>query len=187
VAILTHDPPGVSTRCAVASPLVDRIVSKCLTKNPDGRWQSASDVASELRWVADEKPHGASTAAGTVGHREGVRRWLAAATALGAVAGALGLWALVARGVVSAPSPPAPRFIPVTFRAGSVNSARFAPDGETVVYTASWQGQPYTLYMTRRGSPESRSLNVEASTCSAAIPMRLSTSTRQASPDGMRC
>jgi eukaryotic-like serine/threonine-protein kinase len=161
VAILTHDPPGIATRCAAASPLVERIVAKCLAKNPDERWQSASDVASELRWATNEQPHTASTVAEAVTHRGGVRRWLAATTALGVVAGALGLWALVARGVVRAPSAVAPRFIPVTFRAGSVNSARFAPDGETVVYTASWQGQPYTLYMTRRGSPESRSLNVQ--------------------------
>jgi hypothetical protein len=53
-----------------------------------------------------------------------------------------------------------PEFIPMTFRTGTVSAARFAPDGETVIYSAAWGGDPYALFMTRRGSPESRPLNL---------------------------
>ena len=41
-----------------------------------------------------------------------------------------------------------------------MSAARFAPDGETVIYSAAWGGDDYGLFMTRRGSPESRPLNI---------------------------
>ena len=45
-------------------------------------------------------------------------------------------------------------------RQGNVFSARFAPDGETIVYGASWDGNPKELFTARAGSPESRSLDL---------------------------
>ena len=54
-----------------------------------------------------------------------------------------------------------PRFTQLTFRAGTLISARFAPDGQTIVYSAAWQGGPQALYMVRQGNPESRPLGIE--------------------------
>lgn len=48
-AILTFDPPLVSSLETLATPAVDRLVRKCLAKDPDERWQTARDLASELR------------------------------------------------------------------------------------------------------------------------------------------
>ena len=31
---------------------LDRVVTSCLAKNPDGRWESDGDLARELRWIA---------------------------------------------------------------------------------------------------------------------------------------
>jgi hypothetical protein len=52
----------------------------------------------------------------------------------------------------------APSFRPLTFQRGSIFSAQFAPYGQTVVYSAAWNGEPKELYSTRIGSPESRPL-----------------------------
>src|SRR4029450_4762546 len=79
---------------------------------------------------------------------------------LAAIASALALWGLSARGVVGSASPPAPRWTPVTFRTGTISAARFASDRNTVVYSAAWGVQPYALFMTRPGSAESRALGV---------------------------
>ncbi len=49
---------------------------------------------------------------------------------------------------------------PITFRRGSVRSARFAPDGQTILYSATWQGDPIEVYTARPGSVESRSLGL---------------------------
>ncbi len=52
-AILDSDPAPISTlRRDVPFPL-DRVVRKCLAKAPDARWQSASDLADELKWIHD--------------------------------------------------------------------------------------------------------------------------------------
>ena len=52
-AILTIRVPAVSTQQSLAPPALDHVVARCLEKDPDERWQSAFDVASELRWIAD--------------------------------------------------------------------------------------------------------------------------------------
>ncbi len=49
-----------------------------------------------------------------------------------------------------------PSFHQLTFRRGLVHSARFSPDGHTVIYGATWNGNPVQLFWVRPESPESR-------------------------------
>jgi eukaryotic-like serine/threonine-protein kinase len=51
-----------------------------------------------------------------------------------------------------------PSFQRLSFRRGTILAARFAPDGQTVVYGAAWEGQPCKLFSTRPQSPESSAL-----------------------------
>jgi Tol biopolymer transport system component len=78
-AILTTDPPPISQFQPLCPPGLERVVKKCLAKDPDARWQSASDLASELNWIAD----GGSQAALRVSPEHGRwagSSWLLAAT-----------------------------------------------------------------------------------------------------------
>ena len=70
-AILEREPPAISSIQPLAPPLLDAIVRKCLAKNPDDRWQSASDLGSALRWAADggSGVHGAANTAASVDAR----------------------------------------------------------------------------------------------------------------------
>src|SRR5262249_50065934 len=52
-AILKDEPPRISSLQPVTPPALDRLVSTCLAKDPDDRWQSARDLLRELRWIAD--------------------------------------------------------------------------------------------------------------------------------------
>src|SRR5207244_5209003 len=53
----------------------------------------------------------------------------------------------------------APAFRELTFRHGTISGARFATDGQTVVYGATWTGaQPQQLYIIRPASPQSGSI-----------------------------
>jgi DNA-binding winged helix-turn-helix (wHTH) protein/WD40 repeat protein len=52
-----------------------------------------------------------------------------------------------------------PKLSRLTFRRGIVTAARFAPDGRTVVYSASWDGRPSQLFLSRPDSPESLALD----------------------------
>ena len=51
-------PALADTRTAlpvVAHRALDRLLAKCLAKDPDDRWQSAADLAAELRWIGEER------------------------------------------------------------------------------------------------------------------------------------
>lgn len=48
----------------------------------------------------------------------------------------------------------------ITFRRGEVRAARFGPDGETIVYSASWNGGPLDLFVASSRNPEARSLGI---------------------------
>lgn len=55
-SILTSQPPSIISQERNLPPALDRLVNKCLAKDPDERWQSATDLASELRWIAEGGP-----------------------------------------------------------------------------------------------------------------------------------
>ena len=57
------------------------------------------------------------------------------------------------------PLPP-PMYRQLTFRRGSIRSARFAPDGQTILYSAAWQGSPVDVFTARPEAPEARSMGL---------------------------
>jgi len=91
-AILKDEPQPIAAMQPMAPPALDRVVRRCLAKDPDERWQSASDLAAELRWIAEE----GSRASVTVAEASGLpfarlAPWLLAAAATFAAAWALWL------------------------------------------------------------------------------------------------
>jgi len=60
-AILTTEPPPISQLQPLTPPHLERVVKKCLAKDPDERWQSASDLATELKWIAESGSQGDTT------------------------------------------------------------------------------------------------------------------------------
>src|SRR6201997_3712351 len=53
-AILERDPPPMSTLQPMTPQQLDRVVRKCLAKQPEKRWQTASDMCDQLKWIAEE-------------------------------------------------------------------------------------------------------------------------------------
>ena len=153
-AILREEPPELPAIDGRIPAALDRIARRCLEKRPEDRFESARDVAFALEAVATTTA--ASSATSDTGGRGRRRATLAllAAALLGAVAGAV-LFANLRR-----PAPP-PSYTQLTFRRGAILSARFAHDGQTVVYSAAWDGQPAQVFTTRIGSGETRSLDLE--------------------------
>jgi serine/threonine protein kinase/Tol biopolymer transport system component len=52
-AILNEDPPSISQVTAATPPGLQRVVHRCLEKNPEQRFQSASDMAFALEALSD--------------------------------------------------------------------------------------------------------------------------------------
>jgi hypothetical protein len=143
---------------------LDLIVRRCLEKDPDHRFQSANDLAFHLLTLSAASVSGLRTRVPVVPRRR-PGRWLAAGLAAAVAVGALAFW-LGTRAGRAAP----PTYQQLTFRRGLVMSARFAPDGHTVVYGASWEGKPVALYSTRAESPESHRLDLPAGDILAIAP-----------------
>ena len=152
-AILTKEPPDLSQTNKEIHPGLDRIVRHCLEKNPEERFESARDVAFDLEALSSvSAPTGAVAAPFAEAKRR--RVWPLVAGAVLATALAVGVPAYLA-GRKAGDQPP-PSFRQLTFRRGEIQSAQFAPDGTTVVYSAAWDGNPVEIFVGRLESPDSR-------------------------------
>ena len=78
-AILEKEPEPISASKPMTPPVLDHVVRKCLAKVADERWQSARDLASELKWVAKS---GASNVGGRTTKGVTKREWLMGAAAV---------------------------------------------------------------------------------------------------------
>ena len=57
-AILRDEPQPISQAQPASPVALDRVVRTCLAKDPEERWQSASDLKRELRWIAEGSQSG---------------------------------------------------------------------------------------------------------------------------------
>jgi eukaryotic-like serine/threonine-protein kinase len=65
---MDRDPEPIALHQKMVPPILERIMKKCLAKDPDNRWQSASDLKSELEWAL-ESGSNAAMPAPTLEHR----------------------------------------------------------------------------------------------------------------------
>jgi len=166
-AILKEEPEEITAANRSVSPAFERVVSHCLEKDPRNRFQSARDLAFALEAISGVSGATGAQAALTEKASGAQRRWriIALAGAASALLLAGGTY-FVGRGA-GATKPL--RFQRLTFRRGSPGAAHFAPDGQTIVYSAQWEGQEPELYSVRLGGAESRSLGLPPNTDIMAI------------------
>jgi Tol biopolymer transport system component len=78
-AILKDEPPRVSALRPLAPAALDRIISTCLAKDQDDRYQSARDLGRDLKWVASGSSDDATAGTATPPARSNRVAWLVAA------------------------------------------------------------------------------------------------------------
>jgi dipeptidyl aminopeptidase/acylaminoacyl peptidase len=160
---------------------MEDILGKALEKDREMRYQSAAEIRTDLKRLRRDAEPGRTGGAGSGSSRvlatleagsaaagrlassavalpAGLpRRWMVlAATATILVLGAgllLGFLLAERKGF------PQSTYHQLTFRRGTILCARFAPDGQSVVYGAAWEGMPSEIFITRPESPQSRSLS----------------------------
>jgi len=148
--ILHEDPPPLSVPGKEIPANVEAIVRRCLEKSPQERFQSAGDLAFHFESCLGS---GQSIPV-KAGRRRPSSRWL--------VVGVLSLVILAAgAGYRLRPSmPAAPTFQKLSFGKGAVGSARFTPDGNSVIYSARWGDCESELFSTRIDAPGVTSLGL---------------------------
>ncbi len=152
-AVLREEPPELTDTGWQGPLALQRILSRCLEKNVERRFQSASDLA-----FAIESLSGTSSSLTVAKPQNEARRlwlpWTAAVLAvlvLAAAAWSAGGW--------SGPKKQ-PKFTRLTYLQGYPSNARFAKDGATVVYSAQWNTDPMQLYSVRPEFSQSTKLDL---------------------------
>ncbi len=157
-AILKEEPPELVETNRNVSPALERVVRHCLEKNPAERFQSARDVAFNLEALTDVSSSTRGGLRAVPEQRSNLRWLLPVAGGLLLIASWAGVYRLGGKGKVASN----PTFHEITFRNGSIWDARFAPDGQTIIYGAAWDGKPQEVFSTRFDSSDSRSLGLPA-------------------------
>jgi Tol biopolymer transport system component/predicted Ser/Thr protein kinase len=158
--ILDSDPPPISSLQPMTPAALDHVVKKCLAKEPAQRWQSASDLCGELKWIAEGGTQAASLQAAPVkGFRAFTKR------PLGLVLGTLLLGAVIAgvavRNLKPAVGRPVSRLsviLPSNIQlAAGLNQPAVAisPDGSHLAFVSSGGGARQ-VYLRAMDSREAR-------------------------------
>src|SRR5580704_3468231 len=181
--------PTTATRLRPALPVkLEETISKALEKDRDLRCQTAGELRADLKRIKrsiDSSRTSVVTEAGS-GELSATQASLSpsSASAAGLASSASSPAWIRGKGVVSRmvfaacvllaaaaglyggkllfTTPPAapPTYRQLTFRRGSIRSARFAPDGQTILYSAAWQGSPVDVFTARPEAPEARSMGL---------------------------
>jgi Tol biopolymer transport system component len=158
-AILKEDPPELSDTNKTVSPALERIVSHCLEKNPEGRFHSARDIAFALEALSGSTtPSETAIAAALPAARRPGRDWLPWAIAGAAVllAAAAFAWPYFRRSP-SGEVTEATRFIiPMPDKALILGPPVISPDGRRIVYRLNTEDGKELLWVSSLGSFDAR-------------------------------
>ena len=135
-AILTIDPPPASSLDPAIPPALDRLVGRCLAKDPDQRWQTAADLREELRWIAAPSTLTATTGLRPVPRRARAGWWVLLAAVAVAVLAVLVLWGQQRK---AAQELPLRRF--AFAKDQQPANPRISPDGRHIAYQAGPAGR----------------------------------------------
>jgi eukaryotic-like serine/threonine-protein kinase len=142
-SIIKDPMPALAVARADAPPELERILRRCLAKDPDRRYHSALDLRNDLEELRQQEIPSASASAGAMPARvEGVRSWRRMAVAGLALGGAALAAFAVWRGAAPAPEPTAVRasFSQLTHGPGIEWFPSLSPDGRWVVYAGDAAG-----------------------------------------------
>jgi len=159
-AIVSSQPQPISTVVPVVPPALDHVVRRCLEKEPENRWQSAHDVAGELRWISEAGSQAGVAAPVTLRRKNRERMaWILAAVMTIAALAAIALRResgpskQQGHGVMRS-------VIPIASAALSgenYKSLAISPDGKIVAWVDS-DGGSSSIYLRRLGEFDAHSL-----------------------------
>ncbi|MCI0656736.1 MAG: protein kinase, partial [Acidobacteria bacterium] len=160
-AIVSSQPPPISSVMPVSPPALDHVVRKCLEKDPEDRWQSAHDVATQLRWISEAGSQAGVATPLTLRRKSRERlAWALATLATILAAVAFGIPWLnppeAPRRMVASIVPPAKTQFQLND--GDSGTLTISPDGRYVTFLAKGEDGKRLLYLRALDSGEARPL-----------------------------
>jgi len=133
-AIIEREPISVSEIKPMTPPGLARLVRKCMSKDPEDRWQSAHDVSDELRWISQSGSQAGVSPAVAAKRRVRFRlAWLVAIITTVVAVGAAGILLLQPK-----PEPIVKRFrVDVAPSVVRATWPLISPDGKYIAYNGS--------------------------------------------------
>jgi serine/threonine protein kinase/Tol biopolymer transport system component len=163
-AILREEPPEVNSTGWEGPLGLQRILGRCLEKHVERRFQSASDLAFAIESLSGTSSSAAAASANSasavVNPPKARRVWLVGAAVLALLAIGSAVWMLAQWSSAK----PQPKFTRLTYQQGYLSNARFAKDGQTVVYSAQWNTDPLQVYSVRMEFPQSAKVDLPSAT-----------------------
>jgi len=159
LAAIIEEEPEAMPAVAPGTPAPLRwIVARCMAKEPENRYAATRDLVRDLSTLRDHVSELTSSSAIAIEEPRRRPRWRAIAVTaalLAALAGMLYLGRRLERAGMSEPT-----YRQLTFRGAGIGTARFAPDGQTIVFSSETEGKPPELLSMRLDSPEVRPLGL---------------------------
>jgi serine/threonine-protein kinase len=132
----------------MSPPALDHVVHRCLAKAPDERWQTASDLMRELKWIAEDGSDAIESASAGATSAS-LWKWALVASLVGGLVIGLIIWSLMRSETTPPPGvkrltvrlPPTDQLILVA----ATGSVGISPDGSHIVYWARHDGNPQLL------------------------------------------
>jgi hypothetical protein len=161
-AVIQEEPQPIAAVAPNTPTHLTWIVERCLAKEPEERYASTKDLARDLAALRDHSsglsvPSGITPVARRFRPSRGLLAGVAAAAIVAAV---LSFW--VGQRLQwrqDRETEPPPR-VALTYRRGYLTGARFGPDGQSIIYSAAWDGKPSEIFRTRIGSADALPLGI---------------------------
>jgi Tol biopolymer transport system component/predicted Ser/Thr protein kinase len=158
-SVLHTEPTPLNPREDEVPLEVERIIMRCLRKDPQRRWQSMADLKVALEDVLEEWDSTKTGLGKGAARMHSRQRGLPLMFWIAMLVVALAAGAYVGSQFLKSTEP---TFERLTYRRGDVPAAKFSPDGQTVFFTAQWGDEPPTIFSMRPGSREARPLDLPA-------------------------
>ena len=157
-AILKEEPSPIQASGRAIPPALERVITHCLEKQPQDRFQSARDLAFGLESVISHSGiYSAPYPVMSTEETKGRRKWLMFVALASIVVGLLALVFFLGRKTAGTSFP---TYTQLTFRRGSIYTARFTSDGKGIFFSAAWNGNPIDVSFMRTESPNVQTLGM---------------------------